>query len=164
MSAQVDPLGSGAVEIATRKVISLGSGGLAQAHPLTKPKALRKQPPAGLGQLWSTIPACALVRTAEYTPTYFYMWYCMAPGTSYHTSENHDRPRSRKCMIWGMCIHRSCLLCILHIIRRNRLQITQIVSDQIREPYNPGFTHDNMSTTCRSSLIMRKRGQIIQIP
>ena len=37
------------MEIATRNVIFPGSVGLAQAHPLTKPPAMREQPDAGLG-------------------------------------------------------------------------------------------------------------------
>ena len=39
------------MEIATRNVIVPGSVGLAQAHPLTKPPAMREQPSAGLGPL-----------------------------------------------------------------------------------------------------------------
>ena len=49
ISTPPDPWGSGAVEIATRKVIPTGSVGLAQAHPLTKLPPMRKQPSAGLG-------------------------------------------------------------------------------------------------------------------
>ena len=49
MSARLDLWGSGAVEIATRKVIPPGSVGLAQAHRLTNPLAMRRQPSAGLG-------------------------------------------------------------------------------------------------------------------
>ena len=52
MSTRHDPWGSGAmdtVEIATRNFILSGSVGLAQARPLTKPPAARKQPSAGLG-------------------------------------------------------------------------------------------------------------------
>ena len=49
MSTQPDLWGSAAVEIATRNAIVPGIVGLAQAHPLTKPPAIRKQPPAGLG-------------------------------------------------------------------------------------------------------------------
>ena len=37
------------MEIATRNGIIPGSVGLAQAHPLTIPPAMREQPPAGLG-------------------------------------------------------------------------------------------------------------------
>ena len=39
----------GVVEIVTRNDIIPGSVGLAQAHPLTKPPVMRKQPSAGLG-------------------------------------------------------------------------------------------------------------------
>ena len=49
MSTRLDPWGSGAVAIATRNVIFACSVGLVQAHPLTNPLALRKQPSAGLG-------------------------------------------------------------------------------------------------------------------
>ena len=49
MSARLGPWGSDTVEITTRKIIPPGSTGLAQAHPLTKPPAMRKLPSAGLG-------------------------------------------------------------------------------------------------------------------
>ena len=49
MSTRLDPWISGEVEIATREVIPPGYMGLAQAHPLIKPPATRKQPSAGLG-------------------------------------------------------------------------------------------------------------------
>ena len=49
MSTRPDPWESGAVEMATRNGIIQGSVGLAQARPLTKPPAMRKQLPAGLG-------------------------------------------------------------------------------------------------------------------
>ena len=48
-STRLDPWGSGVVEITTRNVILPGSVRLAQAHPLTTPPAMRKQPSAGLG-------------------------------------------------------------------------------------------------------------------
>ena len=60
MSTQPDPWGSGAVEIATRNAIS--SVGLAQAHPLTKPSAMRKHPSAGLGPVTTY-------------PIYFYFFF-----------------------------------------------------------------------------------------
>ena len=49
MSTRLDPWGSGVVEMATRAVTPPGSVGLAQAHPLTDPSTMRKQPSAGLG-------------------------------------------------------------------------------------------------------------------
>ena len=49
MSTRLAPWGSGAVEVATQNVIFPGSVGLAQAHPLTRPPAMRKQLSAGLG-------------------------------------------------------------------------------------------------------------------
>ena len=49
MPIRPDPWGSGAVEIATRDGIILGSVGLAQAHSLAKHPAMRKQSSAGLG-------------------------------------------------------------------------------------------------------------------
>ena len=49
MSTRLDPWGSGAVEIATRKVIPPGSMGLVQARPLATPPAIRKQPFIRLG-------------------------------------------------------------------------------------------------------------------
>ena len=52
MPTRLDPWGSGAVEIAAGTlmiVIPPASVGFAQAHPLIKPPAMRKQPFAGLG-------------------------------------------------------------------------------------------------------------------
>ena len=49
MSTRPEPLRSGAVEIAVGNVVIPGSVGLAQAHPVTKTPAMRKQPSAGLG-------------------------------------------------------------------------------------------------------------------
>ena len=49
MSTRLGPWGSGAVEIATRKVIPSGSVGLAQVRPLTRAPAMRRQPSAELG-------------------------------------------------------------------------------------------------------------------
>ena len=49
MSTRLDPWEPGAVEIATRNGMIPGSVGLAQAHPLTKPPAMRKLPSAELG-------------------------------------------------------------------------------------------------------------------
>ena len=49
MLFRLDPWGSGAVEIATRNAILADSVGVAQAHPLTRPLAMRKQPNARLG-------------------------------------------------------------------------------------------------------------------
>ena len=49
------------MEIATRNVIFLGSAGLAQAHPLTKPLAMGDGLPPDLVQLRATLPIRALV-------------------------------------------------------------------------------------------------------
>ena len=49
------------MELATRNVISPGSVGLAQAHPLTKPLAMGDGLPPDLIQLRSTPPIRALV-------------------------------------------------------------------------------------------------------
>ena len=48
MSTRLDPWGSSAVGIATRKIIPPGRVGLAQAHPLPNPPAMKNQPSAGL--------------------------------------------------------------------------------------------------------------------
>ena len=61
MSTRLDRWGSDAVEIATRKVMPPGSVGLAQAHPLTKPPAMRNSLPPDIVHLWSTLPVRALV-------------------------------------------------------------------------------------------------------
>ena len=49
MSTRLAPWGSGAVEVATQNVFLPGSVELAQAHPLARPPAMRKQLSAGLG-------------------------------------------------------------------------------------------------------------------
>ena len=67
------------MEIATRNVIAPGSVGLAPAHPLTKPPAMRKQPDAGLGPVTvhPTNHSLVLVHTVVavnslcYLPGYF---------------------------------------------------------------------------------------------
>ena len=48
MTTRLDPSGSSEAETAARNVIPPGSAALAQAHPLTNPPAMRKQPGAGV--------------------------------------------------------------------------------------------------------------------
>ena len=61
MSTRLDPWGSGAVEIATRKFIPPTSVGFARAHQTNKTLVMRKQPPAGIGPVTSTLPVRASV-------------------------------------------------------------------------------------------------------
>ena len=77
-----EPWGSGAVEIGNRNVIIADIVGLAQAHPLTEPQVMKKQPPAGLGP--------------SYAPPYpFEVWSSDSCDKSRDQSRTIVKPRGR---------------------------------------------------------------------
>ena len=78
MTTRLDPWGTGVMEMATRSVIPPGSVGVAQAHPLTKPPAVRKQPDAGLGPVTTVHPMIPIrASCARHIFSLFFLFSCI---------------------------------------------------------------------------------------
>ena len=83
--------------MATRNGVIPGSAGLAQAHPLTKPPAMRKQPAAGLGPV--TVHPTPYPFGRWSSDTYFFarafyylriLFFSSSPCVSYSSRRNSD--------------------------------------------------------------------------